>query len=84
MSAREPDRLARFSHWLGNLVPDATSASVILLAVVVVAALASGNSPSTVGDAYYRGLCPSTSRFSSRPCRRLSPCGSSACPPALR
>ena len=56
MSARETDRLARFSHWLGNLVPDATSASVILLAVVVVAALASGNSPATVGDAYYRGL----------------------------
>jgi hypothetical protein len=25
MNAREPDRLARFSHWLGNLVPDATS-----------------------------------------------------------
>ena len=56
MNAPGPDRLARFSHALGNLVPDATSASVILLAVVAAAALATGNAPATVADAYYRGL----------------------------
>jgi short-chain fatty acids transporter len=56
MSAPAPDRLTRFSHALGNLVPDATSASVILLLVVAGAALATGNSPGAVADAYYRGL----------------------------
>ncbi len=50
------DRLARFSHALGNLVPDATSASVILMVVVAATALATGNTPSAVADAYYRGL----------------------------
>ena len=39
-----------------NFVPDAISASVILLAVVVAAALAIGNPATTVVDAYYRGL----------------------------
>jgi short-chain fatty acids transporter len=38
------------------MVPDATSASVILLAVVSAAALVTGNSPAAVADAYYRGL----------------------------
>ena len=56
MNAARQDPLARFSHALGNFVPDAISASVILLAVVVVAALAIGNPPGTVVDAYYRGL----------------------------
>jgi short-chain fatty acids transporter len=49
-------RLERFSHALGNLVPDATSASVVLLVVVAVAALATGNSLPAVVDGYYRGL----------------------------
>jgi short-chain fatty acids transporter len=49
-------RLERFSHAIGNLVPDATSASAVLLLLVAAAALATGNAPSTVADAYYRGL----------------------------
>lgn len=56
MGAPPTTRLERFSHALGNLVPDATSASVILLVMVALAALALGNAPSVVGDAYYRGL----------------------------
>ena len=56
MRAPSRTRLERFSHTLGNLVPDATSASVILLVVVVCAALATGNPAATIADAYYRGL----------------------------
>ena len=56
MNVLRQDPLARFSHALGNFVPDAISASVILLAVVVAAALAMGNPAATVVDAYYRGL----------------------------
>ena len=56
MRAPSRSRLERFSHALGNLVPDATSASVVLLVVVVCAALATGNAPRAVGGAYYRGL----------------------------
>ena len=41
--AQRQDPLTRFSHAIGNFVPDAISASVILLAVVVAAALAIGN-----------------------------------------
>jgi short-chain fatty acids transporter len=50
------NRLERFSHALGNLVPDATSASVVLLGIVALAALGTSNTPATVADAYYRGL----------------------------
>jgi short-chain fatty acids transporter len=50
------DRLGRFSHALGNLVPDAISASLVLLVLVVLAAWASGNAPAALADAYYRGL----------------------------
>ncbi len=49
-------RLERFSHAIGNLVPDATSASVVLLVIVACAALVTGNTPTAVADAYYRGL----------------------------
>jgi short-chain fatty acids transporter len=49
-------RLERFTRTLGNLVPDATSASVILLLLVALAALAAGNTPIAVVDGYYRGL----------------------------
>ncbi|MBK5298668.1 MAG: short-chain fatty acid transporter, partial [Vicinamibacteria bacterium] len=56
MNVPSQDPIARFSHALGNFVPDAISASVILLGVVVAAALAIGNPPTTVVDAYYRGL----------------------------
>ena len=56
MATAQATRLERFSHALGNLVPDATSASVVLLAVVSLAALATGNTGASVVDAYYRGL----------------------------
>jgi short-chain fatty acids transporter len=51
-----PDRISKFAQHLGTLVPDATSASVILMLVVAVAALALGTAPGAVVDAYYRGL----------------------------
>lgn len=50
------DRISRFAQGIGALVPDATSASVILLLVVAGAALALGAAPGSVVDAYYRGL----------------------------
>jgi short-chain fatty acids transporter len=56
MHADSRTRLERFSHALGNLVPDATSASVVLLVLVVCGALATGNAPAAIADAYYRGL----------------------------
>ena len=56
MHRHPSDRITRFSHGLGTLVPDATSASVILLLIVAIAALAYGNSPSAVAGAYHRGL----------------------------
>jgi short-chain fatty acids transporter len=51
-----PDRISRFAHYVGTLVPDAISASVILLLIVAGAALALGAAPATIADAYYRGL----------------------------
>ena len=51
-----PDRISRFAQTVGTLVPDATSASVILLLVVAGAALAFGTAPGAIVDAYYRGL----------------------------
>ena len=42
MAPADATRFERFSHTLGNLVPDATSASVVLLVVVGLAALADG------------------------------------------
>jgi short-chain fatty acids transporter len=51
-----PDRISRFAQTVGSLVPDAISASVILLLVVAGAALAFGASTGAVVDAYYRGL----------------------------
>ena len=50
------DRVARFAQGLGTLVPDAMSASVILLLIVAAAALAFGNTATAIADAYYRGL----------------------------
>ena len=50
------DRISRFAQGLGTLVPDATSASVILLLIVVAAAMAFGNTFTIITDAYYRGL----------------------------
>jgi short-chain fatty acids transporter len=51
-----PDRISRFAAAIGTLVPDATSASVILLLIVAGAALALGTAPVGIVDAYYRGL----------------------------
>ena len=56
MNVPNQNPIARFSQALGNFVPDAISASVFLLAVVVAAALSIGNSSTAVIDAYYRGL----------------------------
>ena len=50
------DRISRFAQGLGTLVPDATSASVIMLLIVAAAALAFGNPFAAITDAYYRGL----------------------------
>ena len=51
-----PDPISRFAQTVGSLVPDAISASVILLLVVAGAALTLDTSPGAVVDAYYRGL----------------------------
>ena len=56
MHRSSPDRISKFAQVIGTLVPDATSASVILLLVVAGAALAFGTAPDAVVDAYYRGL----------------------------
>ena len=49
-------RLDRFAAFISQFVPDAITASVILLIVLVAAAVSIGNSPMQVMDAYYRGL----------------------------
>jgi short-chain fatty acids transporter len=51
-----PSRLDRFAAFIAQYVPDAITASVILLIVLVAVALACGNPPAKVSDAYYRGL----------------------------
>ena len=56
MKRFSPDRVSRFAQGLGTLVPDAMSASVILLLIVAAAALAFGNPVTAITDAYYRGL----------------------------
>ena len=56
MQRLSSDRVSRFAQGLGTLVPDATSASVILLLIVAAAALAFGNTFTAIADAYYRGL----------------------------
>ncbi|MCI0338466.1 MAG: TIGR00366 family protein [Acidobacteria bacterium] len=48
--------LDRFAKVMGRFVPDAITASIILLLLLSVIALAFGNSPSKVVDAYYQGL----------------------------
>jgi len=56
MNPPKSDWITRFSRSVGTLVPDATSASAILLVVLVAAALALGNGVTATADAYYRGL----------------------------
>ncbi|MEA2625401.1 MAG: short-chain fatty acid transporter [Candidatus Binatota bacterium] len=48
--------LDRFARVMGRIVPDAISASVLLLIPLVAYALALGNSPVKTLDAYYQGL----------------------------
>ncbi len=45
-------RMDRFAEAMGRLVPDAITASILLLVVLVAAALAMGNSLTTTVDAY--------------------------------
>jgi short-chain fatty acids transporter len=46
----------RFSRAMGRFVPDAITASILLILVLFAAALALGNSVEATADAYYRGL----------------------------
>lgn len=55
--AAERERwVERVPRLLGGYVPDAITASVILLLLLLAGALALGNSPKTTAEAYYRGL----------------------------
>jgi short-chain fatty acids transporter len=49
-------RLDRFATGVAHFVPDAITASIVLLLILVGGALALGNSPMMIMDAYYRGL----------------------------
>jgi short-chain fatty acids transporter len=49
-------KLEMFAHVMGRFVPDAITASVILLLILTGMALAMGNSPGKTMDAYYQGL----------------------------
>ena len=49
-------KLERFSLWMGRVVPDAITASVIFLFIIAALALLIGTPAGTVMDAYYRGL----------------------------
>src|SRR6185436_6096699 len=49
-------RLERFSEVVGRIVPDAITASVALLLLLAAGAMAIGNPPAAIMDAYYRGL----------------------------
>ncbi len=55
-AAPPADRLARFANALGRVIPDAMSTCIAMMVMVVLVALAIGNSVTTIGDAYYRGL----------------------------
>lgn len=48
--------ITRFSRAVERLVPDAITASIFFLFLLAVAALATGNSPETTMEAYYKGL----------------------------
>jgi short-chain fatty acids transporter len=48
--------LNRFAQTLGRVVPDAITASVIMMALLFAVALAFGNSLANTWDAYYKGL----------------------------
>jgi short-chain fatty acids transporter len=50
------DSLTRIATAIGRIVPDAMSAAIIFLVVLVLAALLLGDSLTTTADAFYRGL----------------------------
>jgi short-chain fatty acids transporter len=52
----KPGLLEIFARVMGRFVPDAITASVILLLILAGMALAMGNTPSKTLDAYYQGL----------------------------
>jgi short-chain fatty acids transporter len=52
----ETPALDRFAALMSRYVPDAISACALLMLVLLGAALALGNSPKQVGEAYYAGL----------------------------
>jgi short-chain fatty acids transporter len=52
----QTSKLERFSHWMGRVVPDAITASVVFLFIVAAAAILIGTPVRAVVDAYYRGL----------------------------
>jgi short-chain fatty acids transporter len=52
----QESRLDRFSKAMGRVVPDAITASVVLMVLLFGLALLLGNSPVEAMDAYYRGL----------------------------
>jgi short-chain fatty acids transporter len=54
--APRADGFTRLATQVGRLIPDALSASIALLVLVFLVALAMGNSLTTTVDAYYRGL----------------------------
>ncbi|MGH9658554.1 MAG: TIGR00366 family protein, partial [Bryobacteraceae bacterium] len=56
MTATGSRWLDRFAHVMAHIVPDAITASVILLLLLAASAVALGNSGTQVMDAYYRGL----------------------------
>src|SRR4026208_1426840 len=49
-------KLEVFAHVMGRFVPDAITASVILMLILTTMALAMGNSLTRTMDAYYQGL----------------------------
>lgn len=48
--------LEKFADFIVQFVPDAISASIILIAVLTGAALALGNEPAALGEAFYKSL----------------------------
>jgi short-chain fatty acids transporter len=49
-------RIDRFSRLMGQIVPDALTASVGLVLVLVAMSLGLGDGPGRIGEAYYKGL----------------------------
>lgn len=48
--------LDRFAQWMGRLVPDAITACVVLMLLLIAIAFALGNEPVKILESYYQGL----------------------------